>query len=206
MSGLGYYLKYDGPDSKYGECVFLKYVYDEWENGYCSETYIIQPSSIYYEKASFSGFTLEHLKTAKRIKQRKFNAVKDMMISCRQELDYLGMTGEHVMSPEIKAGDFYYFYSEDVEEGILEDYSSYYYRIITIENEIVTYQMHILTKNHLDHETKIYTRRLEDFLDFKDTRWYKITEELFNIAAKKIDFISEEILKRFRNLYVSNNN
>ena len=66
--------------------------------------------------------------------------------------------------------------------------------------------MHILTKNHLDHETKIYTRRLEDFLDFKDTRWYKITEELFNIAAKKIDFISEEILKRFRNLYVSNNN
>ena len=103
MSGLGYYLKYDGPDSKYGECVFLKYVYDEWENGYCSETYIIHPSSIYYEKASFSGFTLDHLKTAKRIKRRKFKAVKDMMISCRQELDYLGMTGERIKSPEIQA-------------------------------------------------------------------------------------------------------
>ena len=29
MSGLGYYLKYDEPDSKYGECVFLEYVYDK---------------------------------------------------------------------------------------------------------------------------------------------------------------------------------
>ena len=201
MSGLGYYLKYDGPDSKYGECVFLKYVYDEWENGYCSETYIIHPSSIYYEKASFSGFTLDHLKTAKRIKRRKFNAVKDMMISCRQELDYLGMTGERIKLPEIKAGDFYYSYSEDIEEGIVEDYFSYYYRIITVDNNIVTYQKHILTKYDLDNETKIYTIRLEDFLDFEDTRWYKITEELFYIAAKKIDFTTEKILKQFRKLY-----
>ena len=201
MSGLGYYLKYDEPDSKYGECVFLKYVYDEWENGYCSETYIIHSSSIYYEKASFRGFTLDHLKTAKKIKQRKFNVVKDMMNSCRQELDYLGMTGERVMSPDIKAGDFYYSYSVDIEDGIVEDYFSNYYRIITVDNNIVKYQKYILTNNYLDNETKIYTKRLKDFLDFEDTRWYKITEELFYIAARKIDFITEEILNRFRKLY-----
>ena len=103
MSELGCYLKYDNSSSEYDECVFLEHVYDVWENGYSSETYIIQPSSVYYEKASFCGFTLDHLKTAKRIKQRKFKAVKDMMISCRQELDYLGMTGERIMSPEIQA-------------------------------------------------------------------------------------------------------
>ena len=200
MSGLGYYLKYDEPDSKYGECVFLEYVYDEWENGYCSETYIIHSSSIYYEKASFSGFTLDHLKTAKKIKQRKFNVVKDMMNSCRQELDYLGMTGERVMSPDIKAGDFYYSYSEDVEDGIVEDYFSNYYRIITVDNNIVTYQKYILTNNYLDNGTKIYTKRLKDFLDFEDTRWYKITEELFNIAARKIDFTTKDILKKYRTI------
>lgn len=200
MSGLGYYLKYDEPDSKYGECVFLEYVYDEWENGYCSETYIIHSSSIYYEKASFSGFTLDHLKTAKKIKQRKFNVVKDMMNSCRQELDYLGMTGERVMSPDIKAGDFYYSYSEDIEDGIVEDYFSNYYRIITVDNNIVTYQKYILTNNYLDNETKIYTKRLKDFLDFEDTRWYKITEELFNIAARKIDFTTKDILKKYRTI------
>ena len=200
MSGLGYYLKYDEPDSKYGECVFLEYVYDEWENGYCSETYIIHSSSIYYEKASFSGFTLDHLKTAKKIKQRKFNVVKDMMNSCRQELDYLGMTGERVMSPDIKAGDFYYSYSEDIEDGIVEDYFSNYYRIITVDNNIVTYQKYILTNNYLDNGTKIYTKRLKDFLDFEDTRWYKITEELFNIAARKIDFTTKDILKKYRTI------
>ena len=200
MSGLGYYLKYDEPDSKYGECVFLEYVYDEWENGYCSETYIIHSSSIYYEKASFRGFTLDHLKTAKKIKQRKFNVVKDMMNSCRQELDYLGMTGERVMSPDIKAGDFYYSYSEDIEDGIVEDYFSNYYRIITEDNNIVTYQKYILTNNYLDNETKIYTKRLKDFLDFEDTRWYKITEELFNIAARKIDFTTKDILKKYRTI------
>lgn len=200
MSGLGYYLKYDEPDSKFGECVFLEYVYDEWENGYCSETYIIHSSSIYYEKASFSGFTLDHLKTAKKIKQRKFNVVKDMMNSCRQELDYLGMTGERVMSPDIKAGDFYYSYSEDIEDGIVEDYFSNYYRIITVDNNIVTYQKYILTNNYLDNETKIYTKRLKDFLDFEDTRWYKITEELFNIAARKIDFTTKDILKKYRTI------
>ena len=200
MSGLGYYLKYDEPDSKYGECVFLEYVYDEWENGYCSETYIIHSSSIYYEKASFSGFTLDHLKTAKKIKQRKFNVVKDMMNSCRQELDYLGMTGERVMSPEVKTGDFYYSYSEDIEDGIVEDYFSNYYRIITVDNNIVTYQKYILTNNYLDNETKIYTKRLKDFLDFEDTRWYKITEELFNIAARKIDFTTKDILKKYRTI------
>ena len=200
MSGLGYYLKYDEPDSKYGECVFLEYVYDEWENGYCSETYIIHSSSIYYEKASFSGFTLDHLKTAKKIKQRKFNVVKDMMNSCRQELDYLGMTGERVMFPDIKAGDFYYSYSEDIEDGIVEDYFSNYYRIITVDNNIVTYQKYILTNNYLDNETKIYTKRLKDFLDFEDTRWYKITEELFNIAARKIDFTTKDILKKYRTI------
>lgn len=200
MSGLGYYLKYDEPDSKYGECVFLEYVYDEWENGYCSETYIIHSSSIYYEKASFSGFTLDHLKTEKKIKQRKFNVVKDMMNSCRQELDYLGMTGERVMSPDIKAGDFYYSYSEDIEDGIVEDYFSNYYRIITVDNNIVTYQKYILTNNYLDNETKIYTKRLKDFLDFEDTRWYKITEELFNIAARKIDFTTKDILKKYRTI------
>lgn len=200
MSGLGYYLKYDEPDSKYGECVFLEYVYDEWENGYCSETYIIHSSSIYYEKASFSGFTLDHLKTAKKIKQRKFNVVKDMMNSCRQELDYLGMTGERVMSPDIKAGDFYYSYSVDIEDGIVEDYFSNYYRIITVDNNIVTYQKYILTNNYLDNETKIYTKRLKDFLDFEDTRWYKITEELFNIAARKIDFTTKDILKKYRTI------
>ena len=200
MSGLGYYLKYDEPDSKYGECVFLEYVYDEWENGYCSETYIIHSSSIYYEKASFCGFTLDHLKTAKKIKQRKFNVVKDMMNSCRQELDYLGMTGERVMSPDIKAGDFYYSYSEDIEDGIVEDYFSNYYRIITVDNNIVTYQRYILTNNYLDNETKIYTKRLKDFLDFEDTRWYKITEELFNIAARKIDFTTKDILKKYRTI------
>ena len=200
MSGLGYYLKYDEPDSKYGECVFLEYVYDEWENGYCSETYIIHSSSIYYEKASFSGFTLDHLKTAKKIKQRKFNVVKDMMNSFRQELDYLGMTGERVMFPDIKAGDFYYSYSEDIEDGIVEDYFSNYYRIITVDNNIVTYQKYILTNNYLDNETKIYTKRLKDFLDFEDTRWYKITEELFNIAARKIDFTTKDILKKYRTI------
>jgi hypothetical protein len=200
MSGIGYYLKYDEPDSKYGECVFLEYVYDECDNGYCSETYIIRPSSIYYEDASFNGFTLEHLKTAKRVKRQKFNAVKDMMSRCRQELDYLGMTGERVMSPEVKAGDFYYSYSEDIEEGIVEDYFSYYYRIITVDDDLVTCQMHFLTKNNLVHETKIYTKRLEDFLDFEDTRWYKITEELFNIAARKIDFTTKDILKKYRTI------
>lgn len=171
MSGLGYYLKYDEPDSKYGECVFLEYVYDEWENGYCSETYIIHSSSIYYEKASFSGFTLDHLKTAKKIKQRKFNVVKDMMNSCRQELDYLGMTGERVMFPDIKAGDFYYSYSEDIEDGIVEDYFSNYYRIITVDNNIVKYQKYILTNNYLDNETKIYTKRLKDFRPKGDCPW-----------------------------------
>jgi hypothetical protein len=128
MSGLGYYFKYDEPDSKYGECVFLEYVDDEWENGYCSETYIIHSSSIYYEKASFSGFTLDHLKKAKRIKRQKFNAVKDMMCSCRQELDYLGMTGERAMSPEVKAGDFYYSYSYSFPFQFLRD--SLYIKIL----------------------------------------------------------------------------
>ena len=123
-----------------------------------------------------------------------------MMNSCRQELDYLGMTGEREMSPDIKAGDFYYSYSEDIEDGIVEDYFSNYYRIITVDNNIVTYQKYILTNNYLDNETKIYTKRLKDFLDFEDTRWYKITEELFNIAARKIDFTTKDILKKYRTI------
>ena len=60
MSGLGYYLKFDDSNS---ECIFLEYVYDEWENGYGSKTYIIQPSSIDYEDAIFYGYTINHLKT-----------------------------------------------------------------------------------------------------------------------------------------------
>ena len=177
MSGLGYYLKYNVPDSKYGECVFLEYVYDKWENGYCSETYIIHPSSIYYEDASYCGFTLDHLKNAKRIKQRKFKAVQNMIANCRQELDFLGMTGERIMSPVFKPGDYYYAYVEDIEEGIVEDHWSCFYRIISVENNCVTYQYHILSINYLVCETSIYTKKLEHLIYKCDTRcirWYKI--------------------------------
>lgn len=43
-----------------------------------------------------------------------------MQRNCRQELDFLGMTGERIMSPVFKPGDYYYAYVEDIEEGIVK--------------------------------------------------------------------------------------
>lgn len=193
------YLKYDNSNSKDGECVFIEYVYEQWENGYCSKSYLIHPSSVYFEDASFTGFSLEHhLKEAERISQKKFDAVQNMIANCRQELDCLGMTGVRVISPEIKAGEFYFVYSEDIEEGIVEEYWSCYYKIISVDNGNITYQYHIISENNLERDTEIHIEKQEDFLNFDDMRWYKITEDLYNISVRKIDSITEDILKRFR--------
>ena len=200
MSELGCYLKYDNSSSEYDECLDLEYVYYMWENGYSSETYIIQPSSIYYEKASFCGFTLDHLKTAKRIKQRKFKAVQTLITDFLQEFDYLKFVGERLLLPQFTAGNFYFSYYEYKENGKVLNHSSHFYRIIAIENNIVTFKCHDISDLSLssENDNNIYTEGLDEFLSLKYNTWYRVDENMYTLVAKKIDCTIENILKIFR--------
>ena len=200
MSELGCYLKYDDSSSKYDECVFLEHVYDVWENGYGSETYIIQPSSIWYEDASYSGFTLDHLKTAKKIKQRKFKAVQTLITDFLQEFDYLKFVGERLLLPQFTAGNFYFSYYEYKVNGKVLNHSSHFYRIIAIENNIVTFKCHDISDLSLcsENDNNICTEGLDGFLSLKYNTWYRVDENMYTLVAKKIDCTIEKILQIFR--------
>lgn len=199
MGALGFYAKYESPESLFGERLCLTKVISEWEFGFCIDTYIIDSAGIYFEDAEWNGKKLDYSQLGKSIKRKKFDNITKFISDCRSELDFLGSCGDMVHDPDIRSGKFYYVFAEYKEEDVVEAHSSYFYYILSIENDIVTYKYHSITDYHLCINERIYRTSIENFLSFPDdARWYPISGDIYLAAAKKIIHLIDRIFNTFK--------
>lgn len=200
MGNLGYYARREGPESEYGESVCLTCVVDEWENGFAIDTYLIYRNMVCFEDAAWSGKMLDYDTLGYVIKRKKYMSVRNMVDGCRKELEFLGMNGDRTDEPDICPDRFLFAYYEFQEDGQIYEQFSAFYRIISIDKDVVTYQAYHIDKYRLSSDEFIRSETLEDFFSAPDeTIWYQITEEVFRMIPDRINGLAEAILNKFRN-------
>ena len=194
---MTYCSKHEGPAYNYREFITLTKVMEEWDNGFYIHTYIIDREGIYHEKACWNGKRLNYDNLGKRIKRKKYEAVEKLISECRTELEYLGANNESMDDPDVHASSFFYIQVPKCDDDDYERFS-YYYMILSIENEIVTYRNLRVTDNDICLSERIYRRSIEDFLSFPDnTRWYPISYDIYMAATKKIVYMTKQIFSLF---------
>lgn len=200
MGNLGYYARRERPESDYGERVCLTCVVDEWETGFAIDTYMVDRKGVCFEDAVWSGKRLDYGTLGYAIKRKKYMSVRDMVDGCRKELEFLGMSGDRTDEPDICPGRYLFAYYKFQEDGQIDEQFSIFYRIVSIDKDIVTYQAYHIDRYRLSSDEFIRSETLEDFFSAPDeTTWYQITEEIFRIIPDKINGLAEAILNKFRN-------
>ena len=200
MDALGYYAKRERADSDYGESVCLTCVVDEWEDGFAIDTYLIDRKGVYFEDAVWSGKRLDYGSLGYAIKRKKYMSVRDMVEKSRKELEFLGLSGEKTKEPDLNPGNCIYAYYEFQEDGEVYELFSAFYRINSIERDIVTYQAYHIDKYNLSSEEYIRSETLEDFFSApEETTWHQITDGTLQMVPDRINDLAERILNKFRN-------
>lgn len=157
-----YFIKYELRNGE--EFARINHYGEVWENGYELEYYVINNDSIYYEDASFNGFSTSIDNCWKRILARNFNRWRDEINKSKQNLIDMGKKAGIEIVKELKAGDCVFITVPPYDpEDEYEEVEYSFLEVDSVDNDFVCGKIMLIETNYFDYRYEANTHKGDNY-------------------------------------------